>query len=513
MNRGANTKTEPSPTTSVTRMTKDATVHGRSPASFWVLALFAAILCLSPFVLISFPPATDLPQHLGQIYLLDETLEGNTDAFSVNWYAPNNLIYLLLAANSYLIPPPLSGKMTMLILVLLWTGAVFVLSRDRNRAAENAVLAVMLTYNLSLYWGFLNFMIGWPFFVLWLSQSLKPMNKRRWLNLFLLSVLLYASHALWFVIGSVWLFIRVIEQRDWRHILHRMSPVLPIGLVAILWYTHLSSAREAAGFDTAPYWFKAPYARLAPDYLVDSMFGGIKGILEPLAGVAILGWILIALYTNRGYLKERIDTPLVTCALMFVAIALFAPDRYMNTIYFAQRWFPCAIILLILALPRPVAKMHLTRALVIGVLLLFSVQTARSWYLFERRELSGLRESLNVLPQNQRVLGLEFVKTSAYLKGRPFLQVFAYAQVFKGGDLNFSFAEHSSGIVSYKNPRRKDWTYGLVWSSEKVALDDFQHFDYVLVNGDAAFHTRMSTLQTINPVSATGRWHLYQVLR
>ena len=93
------------------------------------------------------------------------------------------------------------------------------------------------------------------------------------------------------------------------------------------------------------------------------------------------------------------------------------------------------------------------------------------------------------------------------------MQIFAYARVFKGGDLNFSFAEHSSGIVSYKDPRRKDWTYGLVWSSEKVALDDFQHFDYVLANGDVAFHTRMSTLQTINPVSATGRWHLYQVLR
>ena len=142
---------------------------------------------------------------------------------------------------------------------------------------------------------------------------------------------------------------------------------------------------------------------------------------------------------------------------------------------------------------------------------MFSAETARRWYLFEERELSGLQASLKMLPEKQRVLGLDFVKRSEFLKGRPFLQVFAYAQVFKGGDLNFSFAEHASGIVRYKNPRKSSWTQSLEWSAERVNYRDFQFFDYALINGNAITHSWALSFELLEPVTENGRWRLYRI--
>ena len=68
--------------------------------------------------------------------------------------------------------------------------------------------------------------------------------------------------------------------------------------------------------------------------------------------------------------------------------------------------------------------------------------------------MSGLKEALSAVPSTPRVLGLDFVKESAFIKGRPFLQTVAYTQALKGGEINFSFAEHASGIVAYRERRR-----------------------------------------------------------
>jgi hypothetical protein len=487
--------------------------NGSSKNPSWALVVTAAVIALLPLLFVSFPPATDLPQHLGQVYLLTEVLGGNAGELTIDWYGPNNLIYALIAANALVLPPQFSGRVTMMILVLLWVGAAFHLARDRGRAAESAVLAVPLVYNACFYWGLLNFLIGWPFFVLWVSQSLKQVNKRRWVFLLLLSVLLYASHALWFLMGCVWLLVRSLYPWRWKRAVYRLSTLVPVGLVAILWYSSLSSAREVAGFDTAPHWFVMPFARLAPDYLANTMFGGVRGALEPAAALVVLAWIALSFFSNRRRIKDATDLPLLAAAFLLTVIVLLGPDKFMNTILFSERWFPCAVILLILALPRPTVNMRLTRVAVLCALLLFSAQTARSWRFFQQRELSGLSESLEALPENQLVLGLDYVKTSRYIKGRPFLQIYAYAQAYKGGDLNFSFAQHSSGIVRYRSPRKYDWTPSLDFMPEMAKRGDFRYFDYVLVNGGGQLHLQLSDMPDLEPASQVGKWHLYRVIR
>ncbi len=120
---------------------------------------------------------------------------------------------------------------------------------------------------------------------------------------------------------------------------------------------------------------------------------------------------------------------------------------------------------------------------------------------------------LDNLPPSPRVLGLDLIKESETLKGRPFLQLFAYAQVFKGGELNFSFAEHYSGLVAYRTMRDVRWTPALEWSAAKVKSSDFAHFDFVLANGEERDHKTLAAFGELSPVTLSGRWRLYQVRR
>lgn len=479
----------------------------------WPLLGITSVLLAVPFFFATFTPATDLPQHLGQVYLLGEALRGNAPELAINWIAPGNLAYLLLGLCAWLFPPLLSAKIAMVALVVMWNAGMFMIAWHRRRPVEAAILLAPLAYGLALYWGFVQFMIGWLFFAMWLIHTTKPVNVRNGIVSVVLLALLYASHALWFLIGVLWLAVHaLVDWRGWRAFIVRLSVVIPVGVLAFVWYPTLAEARKIAGFNVAPQWSTFPWTRLAPAHVIDSMFGGVKGALEPVMGIAIVLWIILALYTNRGRMKWRLDGLLLVCALMLMAIVFFAPDRYMNTIMFARRWFPCALILLVLAMPAPPGKRHFAQIAAVGIVLLFAVRTAGVWREFNKTELSGLQASLEALPRNQRVLGLSFPKRSDVIKGYPLLQTFAYAQACRGGRLNFSFAEHSSGIVRYEPPLAPEWTPNLEWEPERVTVDDFAWFDYALVNGEDTIHAQFARSDLIKPVTGEGRWRLYQVI-
>jgi hypothetical protein len=131
---------------------------------------------------------------------------------------------------------------------------------------------------------------------------------------------------------------------------------------------------------------------------------------------------------------------------------------------------------------------------------------------FEREEFAGLTESLAALPASPRVIGLDFVKTSPTVKGRPFLQGFAYAQVVRGGALNFSFAEFAPMAVVFKTPPPSGrWTKGLEWTAEEAVPEDFAQFDHALMNAEDWQHASVAQWAGLTPLIAQGRWRLYRV--
>ncbi|MGA2361382.1 MAG: hypothetical protein ABSG73_02885 [Candidatus Aminicenantales bacterium] len=477
-----------------------------------MIATLLFVLAIIPILLTPIPPVTDLPQHIAQARLFKETLANPDGPYIIQWLAPNNLIYVFLLVFWTVLPLGLITRAALIVIVLLWLAAIHGLGAVRSRAPATVAIVSLLIFNQSFYWGFLNFLIGFPVFILWFVLTTRDPEKTSWKLIGALAVtsfFLYESHALWFAAGAAWLIlIALVKKASVKTALWRFAALVPCGLIAFSWYPDLSAFRAMAGFDTAPHWSPL-FDRLAS--FLDAAFGGIRGPVETIVFVFLLLWAGLSIWQNRTRLKDGTDRDLLAAALFFLAIVIVSPDKYMNTIFFSSRWFPAAMVFLLLALPAPSFRRASPKVIALAVALLFSLITAFAWRSFETRDLSGFRGSLARIQDSSRVLGLDLGKESEHIKGRPFLQLFAYAQVFKGGELNFSFAEHYSGLVAYKAKRDVRWTAGLEWHGEKVKRTDFAFFDFVLVNGEEKDHQILGRFPELSPLTHLGKWRLYEV--
>jgi hypothetical protein len=476
-----------------------------------VMAVVCTLLVGLPLLLVRFPPVTDLPQHVAQIRLFLAAWADPNSGYRIQWFTPYSAAYALLGAAWALSSPGDAGRLALLALAVLWMAALHGLAARRHRPASAAVLASVLFFNQTLYWGFLSFVMGWVSFVVWiLVTTAAPSERSGWRDAarqFGAALLLYVSHALWFGLGAVWLLVYGLAHR-WprRTLLWRVCGVAPVGVAALVWYPHL----EALGFVSPTVWFTPPLERLSPAWIVDALFGGIYGPSEPLLVALIATWVVAGWWSNRGALRAAVDVGLLWTGLLLVALAFTLPDQYMNTVLFASRWMPWGAILIVLAAPAPRLLGSLQRPLAFATLAVFCLATGLAWLRFERDELSGLQAALAALPDRQRVIGLDLVRDSDVIKGRPFLQTFAYAQVLHGGHLNMSFAGHAPSLVVYRRRDPAPWTPSLEWFAERVRASDLTYFDYALINGSADIHAQALQFP-LAPVTSGGRWRLYKV--
>jgi hypothetical protein len=488
--------------------------NSSTPQASWLTFAAIATVCVAaPFMFVQFPPSTDLPQHMAQIYLLEQVLSGHGEGLAVNWFSPLTLVYSLLGAAWYLTSPVLAGKVTLLVLALAWVWAAFYLAWMRQRSPVPALFASILVFNHALYWGLLNFVTGWPIFALWFIQSLKPHSNRSLLILFVLSVFLFWSHAFWFLAGSLWLGAYTLWRWPGMRVsMLRFAILLPVGIAGLIWFPELAAQRAASGVDVGAHWYTLPFERFAPAYFINSVLGGLSGGIEGIVVLALTGWIALSAGTNWANLKDRVDQPLLLCAGLFAFVMLLAPDKYVNTLFVGTRWFPMATLMLLLALPLP-TRLHrfaITAALVLAMV--YSAATSRAWYQFEHKEMSGMTAALAQVQPGTRVLGLDYAKFSDGIKGRPFLQMAAYAQAWRGAELNFSFAQHFSGVVSYIDPSKHTTAKGFTeWSAERVPISYIQTFAYALINADDEAHRSFKSLSFFEPLTSEGRWRLYRV--
>lgn len=482
-----------------------------------VLLLFCIVLVALPFLMVQFIPSTDLPQHLAQIRLLQDVLENpHQDKYAVEWFGANTLVYYQLQLNWMIFNPVLAGKMAVLEIVLSWVVSIFFLAHRKQRSFSSAVIACAFIFNASLYWGFLNFLIGFPIFVLWYFIVIDDIQKHpmagRIATLAAMSFLLFFAHALWLLVGIVLLVVATIQRRfTIKEIVLRALALVPIGIYSLFWFPKFAAIRTQLHFDTAAHWITPPWERILPQPLTDSLLGGLRGPTEALVLSGITAWIGLSVFTNRRQLKKLVNKEFLVIGIFLSAVVLFAPEKYVNTIYFASRWAPLAMIFFLLALPQPRLKEPIVLSGAVLILTILSFTTCLFWARFEKNENSGLDESLQRIAENANVIGLDFVQGSELICGRPFLQTFAYAQVLHGGRLNFSFAEHHSGILSFARiDTVYTWTQGLEWDAERVRVRDFARFDYALINGNEEVHRIFASQPFLAPVTTAGMWRLYQ---
>ena len=487
---------------------------------FIALLLLCIVFVTLPFVLVRFIPSTDLPQHLAQIRLLQDILKNpNQSEYMVEWLGANTLVYYVIGFNWMIFEPILAGKMAVLEIGLAWVISIFALARHKQRSIFSAALACVFIFNASLYWSFLNYLLGWPVFTLWYLFVIDYQKSRSIVLEFIIiltaSFFLFFTHVFWLLAGIVFLVIGNIlrKQNLQRWLLHCFG-LIPVGIYSAIWFPRFAAARASLDFNLTAYWHFSPLERLNPSWLLDAVLGGLRGPSEVLVIIGIILWIVLSLKTNWGQIQARTEKEFLLAGIFLVLIVLFAPEEYMNTIYFASRWAPVTMIFFLLALPLPRIPRPLIITHAIFFLAILSFATCYYWYRFEAAENSGLQESLNRITNNTMVIGLDFTHESKFLCGYPFLQTFAYAQVLYGGKLNFSFAEHHSGIVSFARADRiPQWTSGLEWYPERVNPSDFRQFDYALINGTENVHRLFTSLPELTQLTADGRWRVYQCER
>lgn len=480
--------------------------------------LLAALCCLFvalPYLSVTYPPITDLPQHSAQIRLFLEALEsGDTSPYSIQWGTPYSLSYLIIGACWALFGPAHAGRIALLVVALIWVVSVHLLAWRRDKSPAAAVLAVVFVFNQNFYWGFYSFALGAPIFLLWFTLTTGEAGSRpslrNGLTLFAVSVLLYMSHVLWFLAAAAWLgLITLVHRPSLRVWLFRTAVVLPVLVFVAIWYPSLSTS----SMSTPLLWLTTPFDRLSSfSWLTDAALGGVRGPLESVAfGLVILWLVLGGALRGRESLRE-VDRDMLLAAALFFGMVLVGPDKFMNTINLGHRWMPVCLIMTVLAAPVPKVRPVLRQAVALVVLAGFCAVTSLTWMAFERKELSGLDAALRSLPQNPKVLGLSLMRDSEFVKNWPFIQTFAYSQVLKGGEINFSFAEFSPCLVVYRRPFISPWTHGLEWYPDRVTPKDFGYFDYLLVSGNEPVHEVTRRQDRLEPVTREGRWRLYRVI-
>ena len=458
-----------------------------------ILTVALASACV-PFFAAEFIPSTDLPQHLAQIRLL-EALWGLGDAsvdtsqMSARIFGANTLVYWPLFLLSRIVSLRIAGKLTLALIFALSAFGYDALARARGRDPLHALVAVPLLFSVSFYWGFLNFLSGLPLFLFYLVRLSRAQQERRAiLGVAIdaaLLLLMYWAHVFWIAV-SAFALLALELRRDLRPLLRRSLAFMPVAALLLWWYPQLVEARRSAGFQLGMQYIIPLSERFSATWVVGTLLGGVQGLLEPITVLllaAYASWSSLARWDRRS---ATFDRRLLALAGVLIAFALLAPDKHLSTILLNRRFLPIGAALLLLALPAIEARA--LRGVAAAAVALFSIFTSLAWALYDQVDLAGLRESLKRIPEGASVLGLDYRKTSIYIRDRPFLQTFAYAQVERGGELSFSFAEHASSIVSYDRPRALRWTPGLEWLPEQVTKEDGQAFDCMLVNAEPPQH-------------------------
>ena len=502
---------------------EDPTGEKRRPATpYLVSTLACAALVAIPFLAVTIPPITDLPQQTAQVRLLLETVGGDDSTYRVQWLNPNKLGYapLLLA---WLTNEPIdAGRVGVLIIGLVWVAAVHALARATGRPAAAAALASIFFFNHLTYWGLFNFLIGLPVFALWfvLIDRLAPEEPgwRDGWQLLAVAVLLYSAHVLWLAGGLVWLVTAGLVRRlPLLGILRRLAWVAPVLVTVLVWYPRL----QTSGFVSRTVWGRSPLGRLHPEWWLNSALGGLEGWVEPVLALATLGWLILGLWTNRpvaarneigGPERDRGHRDLLLAGALFIAAALCLPAVTQATVLFASRWLPAGIVLLVLACPQPRLRPALRAAVPYVMLASLTVASAAVWIEYENREIEGLHESLAAVPPGQRLLGLDYVRTSELIKGFPFYHLYAYGQVIHGSDLARSFANFGSSLVVFHDlPREFPWTEGLDWRARKIRKSDMDHFQHVLIFGPPEIHALFLADRRLTPLTSPRPWRLYRI--
>jgi hypothetical protein len=391
---------------------KSATVDDRLLFAGLVLAAFG--LQFWAIWSVNFPPLHDVPNHMARHFLEKQYIFGlsETQFYEVGYKILPNLggdvvIPFLMAVFS----PVVALKIFLSAATFVyWLGpALFIREHANNYAGAMAASLLLLPLNMSeaLFWGFLNYYVGFglAFLVLVHFESLIKRPSLSWLELALHSVfvaLLFFCHLTALGIYAVVVACRVVAI-EWDAVVEGrrniatslahgsalLAPLIPSVLLYVIW-----SASKTA---SPNYWGTWGEKLSLPLHLFRTYSFTADGV------VCVL-WILAALaffgLKWRGHFKSWLWMP----ALAFAALTLAVPIQWGST-YHGDARIPPAMLVCFLAIAAgmEVRRFAVGAALVAAALLVRYGSVYVAWTNLDT-ELTAISKALAEMPRGSRVM-------------------------------------------------------------------------------------------------------------
>jgi hypothetical protein len=477
--------------------------------SFWVCCALLAV----PLWSVEYLPMADLPQHAAQIAIWTRWSDpefGYQQIYIQNWFTPYLLGYLL----TFALTPFLSVKAALTTIITAAVVGVPLATRFLVRETGGNrwwVFAVFPSvFGFAFDWGFFSFLVGVPVAMVLLVFALRyAANPTRRSGVLLMAGLagLFFVHVLLFLYVCLILGLTILSKReDWKAGLLSLAPIIVLAPLVLLWLyvtrntetlTHRAMIWEMPG--------------LTPRLV--RLFSEVAGE-NPSPWTLFVGVFAFALPLFLGARPSRLPRRWIPFGAT-VVIFLLVPHEFLGTAWLYSRYVVFAIPTWLYAMEPKRDEAPGSIRLVLGPALAVTctLMTTLQFLAYEP-EVAGLKQVIDKMPANARVLSIPIRRNSRYFRTPVFLHTPVWYQAEKGGVVDFSFAINFPLLFRYRPETEPKIPRMFVWHPTRLNWDEHgaSTYDYFVVRQFGK--EPASLLPNINaPVTFVGRSGSWQLFR
>ena len=486
-------------------------MHSRK--SYLLALFFCMAAAVIPFFVTEFIPVTDLSHHLNQTRIFYQAFYNGSNEYDIHYTGPNTIVYHLLFFLWHFFPPLLVGKLALVILLQAGILTVFLIAYSENCRPSQAVAAVCFLFNTTLYWGFMPFMSGWPvfgLFWLWTRKSHEASSSGFLFQGLLLSFFLCWSHVLWLLGAFAWLAyqsVRSCLKGETIWVQRYFLPFLPALFFSLVWFVQLWKTKTERNIVFTSTDVFSIIDKLHPVYFETYSNAPLQGHWPDL--VLIMPVFAVVFNFLRG--RNQFKPELLAAGVIAFVFSVASPYLFANTVLFAQRWLPYAIIFVILSLSLDEKNETGRLSFSLLILTVFLLAQAHFWVAFEKNELSGWNDCLKSVPAKSKVIYVDQKRSSQYFHSNPFWQFVGYFELLSDCKTNFSFAYHDNGIVRFKDKQKilRQKSYINISELTEGSIHEFDHL--VLCSKAEDKERLMLRFPFLRPIFSSGLWHTFKI--
>lgn len=495
------------------RMTSPAPAGSRLACG---ITLGAIVVLALPALVFAYLPMTDLPQHEAIASILEhhgDPSYGFAGHYAVDlFHTPYLLPYLLMLGFGKVMSLSAAMHVTVFLTVLAYPVGIVVLLRAAGKPCWLALLAMPLTYNRALFWGFLNFNLSIGLAIAAFALYVDP---RRSHLRSAIQILLIAAAVLSHVYGLAMLVGLVALYAmcgGLSHLRARWPSLLPLVVGIALWAW---SAGGSRGYGETINPGLGQRLRELPAQILGGYQDHSEGfvLLVLVAALALLTWRGIPV--TRARLAAAAPVERVAWAFSFGNLLLYLvlPQATWTAKFIHFRHAFLALSLLPVTCAATLERGRLLRvalpAIAAGVTVL---STWAHLALFDQ-EAKGFDAVVDAVPMGTTIVSLIADANGDVMATHPYLHFAAYAQAARGGEISSSFADvfwnlpvgRRSDAVAPPTPENFEWN-PLLYDERGFG----HYYEWAIVRLPAAGTLATTPAFPYEPVVVAGAWQLYR---